>query len=93
LVDCFTLRARLGHVVIGLAKRAAGATACQPRINAASMESVAAGQPSYIVIVFEGIQANRAGVTGLGHHLRCSGSADWVVLVVRLVVITAASMC
>jgi hypothetical protein len=87
LVGSLAFRARLGDVVVGLAERAASTATCQPWVNAAGMERMAAGQSSYIVVVLQSIQADGARVARLSQHLGRSSSTDRVVLVVRLVLV------
>lgn len=74
----------LRDVVIGLAQRAACATASQPGIDADGMEGVAACQAADVVIVLEGVDADGAGIAGCVEEFRWQGSCN--VLVVFLVV-------
>jgi type II secretory pathway component PulM len=55
-------RAWLGHVVVGLAQRAARAAAGQPRVHAESVEGMAAREATHVVVVFERVDANGARV-------------------------------
>lgn len=75
----------LGRVVVGLAQRAAGAAGRKPGIQAAGVESVTACEASHVVVVLKCIQANGACVAGLGQQFGRSSGADWVVLVVGVV--------
>jgi uncharacterized Zn-binding protein involved in type VI secretion len=43
---------------------------------------MAASQPSDVFVILEEINTNGAGVARLGEQLRCSSSADRVIIVV-----------
>lgn len=74
----------LRDVVIGLAQRAACATASQPGIDADGMEGVAACQAADVVVVLEGVDTDGAGIAGCVEEFRWQGSCN--VLIVFVVV-------
>jgi hypothetical protein len=78
------LWARLGDVVVSLAKWAARTTAGQPWVNTAGVEGVTTGKTSDIVVVFQGINADSTGVTGWLQQLRGQGGIDLLVFLVFL---------
>lgn len=74
----------LRDIVVGLAQRAACATACQPGIDADGMEGVAACQAADVVVVLEGVDTDGAGIAGCVEEFRWQGSCD--VLIVFFVI-------
>jgi hypothetical protein len=60
------LVSRLGHVVVCFAEGTAGSTGGEPGIYAGGVEGVTAGQAADVVVVFDCVEADCAGVAGVG---------------------------
>lgn len=78
----FGLRTRFWHVVIGFTQRAARPSACKPRVNTGSMESMLARQCPDIIIVLDHVKANGTGISRVGQEICGDSVADVLTLIV-----------
>jgi len=72
--------AGFGDVVVGFTKRTTRSSGGEPRVNASGVESVAAGEAADVIVVFEGVEADGAGVAWDCEEVWRGGCADWVVV-------------
>lgn len=80
--------AGLGNPVVGFAERAAGAAAGKPGVETAGVEGVAAGEAADLVVEFEVVETNGAGVAGFGvGKFGGNGGMDGIVGVVCRVIL------